>query len=48
MKIIIIIGVICLLGLSYIISKEKWYKNTRPPKGWTQHKDFRTRIKKNF
>ena len=44
MTIMIIIGVVCLLGLAYITSKEKWDNKTRPPKGWTQHNGFRTRI----
>ena len=44
--VMIIIGVVCLLGLAYITSKEKWDKYTRPPKGWTQHNGIRTIINK--
>jgi hypothetical protein len=44
MTMMIIIGVVCLLGLAYITSKEKWNNGTRPPKGWMQHNGFRTRI----
>lgn len=46
MTIMIIIAVVCLLGLAYITAKEKWNNETRPPKGWTQHNGFRTRINK--
>jgi hypothetical protein len=45
MTIFLIIGIICLIGLAYLTSKEKWDNNTRPPKGWIQNKGFR--IKQN-
>ena len=35
---------LCVICLAYINAKEKWDNNTRPPKGWTQHKGVRTKF----
>ena len=39
--IIAIVGVaMCIVGLVYVHTKEEWYKLTKPPKGFIQHKGF--------
>lgn len=34
---LVIIGIICILGLAWINTKEKWDNITKPPKGWIQY-----------
>lgn len=42
-----IIGIIvCIIGLSWISTKEKWDNITKPPKGWLQHNGTRYKINK--
>lgn len=43
---LVVIGIIvCVLGLAYISTKEKWNNMTRPPKDWMQHNGIRNKIK---
>ena len=42
-----IIGIIvCIIGLAWLNTKEKWNNITRPPKGWMQHNGTRYKINK--